>query len=65
MNASLSAPPNIENLVFFVPYVLCEVPSNLLLAKFNKASWYMGTLVVSWGIVSVHHGVVCGILVSV
>jgi hypothetical protein len=41
-------------LVFFVPYVLCEVPSNLLLAKFNKASWYMGTLVVSWGIVSVH-----------
>jgi hypothetical protein len=41
-------------LVFFVPYVLCEVPSNLLLAKFNKASWYMGTLVVSWGIVSVY-----------
>ena len=37
-----------------MPYVLFEVPSNLLLAKFNKASWYMGTLVVSWGIVSVH-----------
>lgn len=38
--------------VFFVPYVLCEVPSNLLLAKFKKASWYMGFLVVCWGIVS-------------
>lgn len=39
--------------VFFVPYVLCEVPSNILLAKFKKASWYMGFLVVSWGIVSI------------
>ncbi|KAL1588090.1 hypothetical protein WHR41_03413 [Cladosporium halotolerans] len=37
--------------VFFVPYVLCEVPSNLLLAKFKKASWYMGFLVVCWGII--------------
>jgi MFS family permease len=44
--------------IFFVPYVLCEVPSNLLLAKFNKASWYMGTLVVSWGIVMTLTGVV-------
>ena len=46
------------SIVFFVPYVLCEVPSNLLLAKFKKASWYMGFLVVSWGIVMTLTGVV-------
>lgn len=38
--------------IFFVPYVLCEVPSNVLLSKFRKPSWYMGFLVISWGIVS-------------
>lgn len=40
--------------IFFVPYVLCEVPSNVLLSKFKKPSWYMGFLVVSWGIVSLY-----------
>ncbi|KAM0715822.1 hypothetical protein Q7P37_008336 [Cladosporium fusiforme] len=44
--------------IFFVPYVLCEVPSNLLLSKFKRPSWYMGFLVVSWGIVMTLTGVV-------
>lgn len=44
--------------IFFVPYVLCEVPSNVLLSKFKKPSWYMGFLVVSWGIVMTFTGVV-------
>lgn len=43
---------NIAVGIFFVPYVLCEVPSNVLLSKFKKPSWYMGFLVISWGIVS-------------
>ena len=29
----------------------CEVPSNALLAKFSRPSYYMGTLVVCWGII--------------
>ncbi|KAF2733829.1 MFS general substrate transporter [Polyplosphaeria fusca] len=41
---------NVALMIFFVPYVLCEVPSNMILAKFNRPSWYMGILVVSWGI---------------
>jgi hypothetical protein len=44
--------------VFFQPYVLCEVPSNLLLAKFSRPSYYMGTLVICWGLVMTFTGVV-------
>ncbi|KAK4954539.1 hypothetical protein LTR10_007970 [Elasticomyces elasticus] len=41
-----------------IPYILCEVPSNLVLAKFSRPSWYMGTLVTCWGIVMTLTGVV-------
>jgi len=30
--------------------VLCEVPSNIILSKFTKPSYYIGTLVTCWGI---------------
>jgi hypothetical protein len=36
---------NVALMVFFVPYVLFEVPSNMLLAKFKRPSYYMGILV--------------------
>ena len=49
---------NVAVAVFFVPYVLCEVPSNLLLAKFSRPSYYMGTLVICWGLVMTFTGVV-------
>jgi sugar phosphate permease len=49
---------NVAVAVFFVPYVLCEVPSNLLLAKFSRPSYYMGTLVTCWGVVMTCTGVV-------
>lgn len=49
---------NVAVAVFFVPYVLCEVPSNLLLAKFTRPSYYMGMLVTCWGIVMTCGGVV-------
>ncbi|KAI3573479.1 major facilitator superfamily domain-containing protein, partial [Fusarium oxysporum f. sp. albedinis] len=39
---------NVAVAVFFIPYVLCEVPSNYLLSKFSRASFYMGTLVCQW-----------------
>jgi cation transporter-like permease len=44
--------------VFFVPYVLCEVTSNLLLVKFSRPSYHMGTLVICWGLVMTFTGVV-------
>ncbi|KAF2184069.1 MFS general substrate transporter [Zopfia rhizophila CBS 207.26] len=49
---------NVALMVFFVPYVLCEVPSNMILAKFKRPSWYMGILIVCWGIVMTLMGVV-------
>lgn len=49
---------NVALAVFFVPYVLCEVPSNMLLAKFAKPSLYIGILIFLWGIVMTLSGVV-------
>ncbi|KAI9148893.1 transporter [Paramyrothecium foliicola] len=44
--------------IFFVPYVLFEVPSNIILKKFKRPSWYLGILTVSWGIVMTCTGLV-------
>lgn len=38
---------NVAVSVFFISYVLFEVPSNLLLAKFKRPSYYIGILVCS------------------
>lgn len=40
--------------VFFFPYSLFEVPSNIVL-KMMRPSWYMAILVVTWGTVRVYH----------
>jgi MFS family permease len=44
--------------LFFVPYILLEVPSNILLKRFERPSLYMGTLVTTWGVIMTMHGVV-------
>jgi sugar phosphate permease len=49
---------NIVLSLFFVPYILLEVPSNILLKRFERPSLYMGTLVTTWGIIMTMHGVV-------
>lgn len=46
------------SLLVFVPYVLLEVPSNILLKKFQRPSTYLGILVLSWGIVMTCTGLV-------
>jgi MFS family permease len=58
---------NIILSVFFVPYILFEVPSNILLKKFKRPSYYLGILIVCWGIVMTMMGVVknfAGLLVT-
>jgi sugar phosphate permease len=42
---------NIALSLFFVPYILLEVPSNVVLKKFKRPSYYMGMLVMSWGLI--------------
>ena len=49
---------NLAVAIFFVPYVLCEVPSNLLLSKFSRPSYYIGILVTCWGTIMTFTGVV-------
>jgi len=49
---------NIVLSVFFVPYILLEIPSNMLLRRFKRPSYYLGILVVCWGIVITMMGVV-------
>jgi fucose permease len=49
---------NVVLSVFFVPYILLEVPSNILLKKFKRPSTYLGVLIVIWGIVMTCMGVV-------
>lgn len=39
---------NIALLIFFVPYILLEVPSNLLLRKLSPSTW-LSSLMVCWG----------------
>ncbi|OAX81864.1 hypothetical protein ACJ72_03789 [Emergomyces africanus] len=42
---------NIALAIFFIPYVLCEVPSNILLGRFKRPSVYIGILTLGWGII--------------
>ncbi|TID00372.1 putative transporter [Colletotrichum higginsianum] len=49
---------NIALSLFFVPYILLEVPSNVLLKKFKRPSVYLGTLVTIWGVIMTCHGFV-------
>lgn len=44
--------------IFFIPYILLEVPSNIVLKKFKRPSHYIGILVLSWGIIMTLTGIV-------
>lgn len=49
---------NVVLSLFFVPYILLEVPSNIVLKRFHRPSIYMGVLVTTWGVIMTMHGVV-------
>jgi len=46
---------NIALFLFFIPYILLEVPSNLLL-KHCRPSLYIGAMIFFWGVLTVCHG---------
>jgi sugar phosphate permease len=48
---------NIASEVLFVPYILLDTPSNILIKKF-RPSYYLGGLMFFWGIITVCEGVV-------
>ncbi|KAL4917576.1 major facilitator superfamily domain-containing protein [Aspergillus aurantiobrunneus] len=47
---------NIALFVFFIPYILFEVPSNMILKRI-KPSWWLSGIMSSWGVVTVCQGV--------
>ncbi|KAJ5082532.1 hypothetical protein N7532_011575 [Penicillium argentinense] len=47
---------NIALFIFFIPYILFEVPCNLILKKVAP-SWWISGLMTAWGIVTVCQGV--------
>ncbi|RYP20478.1 hypothetical protein DL765_002777 [Monosporascus sp. GIB2] len=49
---------NVAVSIFFIPFVLAEVPSNMILHRFKKPSMYMGGLVTGWGVIMTLTGVV-------
>jgi MFS family permease len=48
---------NIALFVFFVPYILFEVPSNIILKKLAPSTW-LALIMVLWGISTVGMGLV-------
>ena len=60
MNADLHIDPaafGIAASVFFIPYVILEVPSNLALARFG-ARWWLARIMLTWGIFAGLHAIV-------
>ncbi|KAI9932700.1 hypothetical protein MW887_008949 [Aspergillus wentii] len=42
---------NIALTIFLIPYVLAEVPSNIILNRLKRPSIYLGSLIFLWGII--------------
>lgn len=49
---------NIAVSVFFITFVLAEVPSNMILHVFKRPSLYIGSIVFVWGIIMTLTGIV-------
>ncbi|KAK0712025.1 major facilitator superfamily domain-containing protein [Lasiosphaeris hirsuta] len=48
---------NIALFIYFIPYILLEVPSNIFI-RYVRPSWYLGGLMFCWGIVNMCMGFV-------
>jgi fucose permease len=42
--------------IFFVGYIIMQVPSNFLLNYINRPSWFLGGATALWGVVSLCGG---------
>ncbi|CAK7202151.1 hypothetical protein SEUCBS139899_004871 [Sporothrix eucalyptigena] len=49
---------NVVSSVFFITFVLCEIPSNMILHKIARPSWYMAAIVFLWGTIMTLSGLV-------
>jgi MFS family permease len=44
--------------IFFVPYIILEVPANMIMKKFKRPSWWIAILATAWGLVMTLTGIV-------
>lgn len=51
--------PNIALTIFFVPYIIFEIPSNVIMKKLNPRTWLSGCIK-SFGIITLGQGFVQG-----
>jgi MFS family permease len=47
---------NIALFLFFIPYILLEVPSNMFLKKLRRPRFFIGFIVTSWSICVIGQG---------
>jgi MFS family permease len=57
LNIATGTSFNVALLVFYIPYILVDVPSNLLVKKF-RAGIYLPSLITAWGVVCMCMGFV-------
>lgn len=43
---------NVVLSVTFIGYILMQVPSNMILGRVRRPSWYLSAVMIAWGIVS-------------
>jgi len=63
---------NIASMILFVPYIILEVPSNLLMKRIAPSAWLSG-LMSGWGIITMCQGfvksyaglIVCRVLLGI
>jgi len=48
---------NVALFIFFVPYILFEVPSNILIKKVAPSTWLAG-LMFFWGVITIGQGLI-------
>ncbi|WVR07826.1 hypothetical protein IAU60_004869 [Kwoniella sp. DSM 27419] len=44
--------------ILYVGYILMQIPSNMIINKISRPSWYIGTAMLIWGMISTCSGVV-------
>ncbi|KAK6499165.1 hypothetical protein TWF481_011736 [Arthrobotrys musiformis] len=49
---------NIALSIFFIPYVIAEVPSNMIMSRLKHPGRYLGALIVVWGVIMTLTGIV-------
>lgn len=55
LGLSVGSRYSLVSMIFFIPYVICQFPANIVIRKIGAMLW-LPSLVVAWGIVSVGIG---------